>query len=397
MFRLRQRIGSGRALGSLGLAAVLGAAVAPALGQSSHSLLYRAPEALNVSVANSDGDVLTFRAARTTDGGSEQRAMFELQRANAPASGGAILTIRGYDFGTAAMSPPSSSGSETMCFTDLDVDGRGAIFARSPGGAIITIRGENFSSFAGASMGGGLIGTIYGDHRSAAGASLLAIQPGGSIITIVGENFGARSFGRARSGFGGRTYSLFDAFPVNGVVNSGILSIGDDGSIITVVGRDQFDNVRGPAVSNDTIVFTGLEVASGVGGVFARTSGGTLITIQGQNFIDPPYLSEPAANDAGAVVFARLGAANGGVERIQYTDMFGGPLRTLIAVGDPLLDSTVTELYFNPDGLNQAGEFAYGARLADGTTAIMIASGIPAPGAAVLLGLGAIAAGRRRR
>lgn len=349
-------------------------------------------ESLDCSVALSDGDLLTFRAA--VPGGT---GMFGLRPSSPPTAGGAILTIRGYDFGTAAMSPPSMSSSGAMCFTDLDVDGRGAIFARSGGGTFVTIRGENFGSFANAFMGGGFTGTIYGDHRSAAGASLLAIQPGGSIVTIVGENFGARGFGRARSGGGGKTYVLFDAFPVNGVADSGILSIGDDGSIITIVGRDQFNNIRGPAVSNDTIVFTGLEVASGVGGVFARTPGGTLITIQGQNFIDPPYLSEPAANDAGAVVFARLGAANGGVERIHYTDMFGGPLQTLIAVGDPLLDSTVVELFFNPDGLNQASEFAYGARLADGTTAIMIASGVPAPGAAALLGIGALAAGRRRR
>lgn len=363
-----------------------------AAAQVNQYAVYRGEESLDCSVALSDGDLLTFRAA--APGGT---GMFGLRPSSPPTAGGTILTIRGYDFGTAAMSPPSMSSSGAMCFTDLDVDGRGAIFARSSGGSIITIRGENFGSFASAFMGGGFTGTIYGDHRSAAGASLLAVQPGGSTITIVGENFGARSFGRARSGSGGRTYTLFDAFPVNGVVNSGILSVGDDGSIITIVGRDQFNNVRGPAVSNDTIVFTGLEVASGVGGVFARTPGGTLITIQGQNFIDPPYLSEPAANDAGAVVFARLGAANGGVERIHYTDMFGGPLQTLIAVGDPLLDSTVVELFFNPDGLNQDSEFAYGARLADGTTAIMIASGIPAPGAAVLLGLGAIAATRRRR
>ncbi|MBX3404317.1 MAG: hypothetical protein KF699_12980 [Phycisphaeraceae bacterium] len=365
----------------------------PARAQITQYAVYRGAESLSVAVALSDGDLLTFRAA--TPGGA---GMFGLQPSAPPAAGGVLLTIRGQNFASPEISHPSMSSSGAMCFTDIDVDGRSAIFTRSAGGTLLTIRGDNFGSYAGAFMGGGSIGTILGDFRNAAGqAALLAVQPGGSHITIVGDNFGARGFGRARSGAGGRTYTLFDAFPVNGIVNSGILSIGDDGTIITIVGRDQFQNVRGPAVSNDTIVFTGLEVASGVGGVFARAPGGSIITIHGQHFIDPPYLSEPAANDAGAVVFARLGAANGGVERIHYTDMFGGPLQTLVAVGDPLLDSTVVELFFNPDGLNQAGDFAYGARLADGSTAIMIATGIPAPGAAALLGLGAIAAGRRRR
>lgn len=355
--------------------------------------VYRGEESLNLSVAHSDGDLLTFRAA-----GAAGTAMFGAQPSQPPTSGGLLLTVVGYDFGTSAMSPPSMSRGGAMCFTDLDVDGRGAIFARSQGGTILTIRGDNFGRFAGAWMGGGPSGTIYGDHRNAAGqAALLAVQPGGTRITIIGDNFGARSFGRARSGAGGRTYALFDAFPVNGVVDSGILSVSDDGTVITIVGRDQFNNVRGPAVSGDTVVFTGLEVNSGVGGVFARTSGGTVLTIWGDNFVNPPYLSEPGANDAGAVVFARLDESDGEVERIHYTDMFGGPLRTLVAVGDPLLDSTVTALYFNADGLNQAGEFAYGARLADGSSVVMIATGIPAPGAAALLALGALAAGRRRR
>ncbi len=346
---------------------------------------------MTVSVAHSDGDLLTFRAAAPSGIG-----MFGLRPSAPPTSGGVLITIWGQDFASPQLSPPSTSRAGAVCFTDLDVDGRSAIFARAPGGTLLTLRGDNFGEFAGAWMGGGLTGTIYGDHRSAAGAALLAIGPGGTTITIMGENFGARGFGRARSGGGGRTYVLMDAFPVNGVADSGILSVGDDGTIITIVGRDSFSNIRGPAVSGETAVFSGHELSSGLVGVFARSPGGVLLTIRGESFVTPPDFSEPAANDAGAVVFARFDSA-GEIERIHYTDMFGGPLQTLVAVGDPLLDSTVVELFFNPDGLNQAGEFAYGARLSDGRTAIMVASGIPAPGAAALLGLAAIGASRRRR
>ncbi len=360
------------------------------LGRVHSNPMYVAQGSLDLSVALSDGDLLTFRAA-----GPGGTGMFGLTPSSPPASGGAILTIRGTSFGSPLMSPPSMNRSGALAFTDLDNDGTPAIFSRQPGGILLTIRGENFGSFARASMG--FNGTIYGDIRDSIGhASLLALQPGGNTITIVGSDFDARSFGRTRAA-GGRTYTFFDAFPVNGVVSSGVLSVGSGGDIITIVGRDRFSSVQGPALCGERVVFSGSEGSSGLTGVFAAMPGGSIITIVGENFLTPEAYSEPAANDAGSVVFARLDAASGAVGRIEYGDLWGGPVRTLVAIGDELLGSTVTGLSFNPDGLNQANEFAYGATLADGRSAILLAGNVPAPGSLVLVGIGGAAALRRRR
>ena len=337
------------------------------------------------SVAHSRGDLLVFRAA-----GLGGTGMFGIQPSSPPISGGSIITIRGDMFASPEMSPPSMNDSGVVAFSDFD-NGANALFVRAPGGNIVTIRGENFGQFRSSSVGPD--GTVYSHVTDSTGAaSLLAVPPGGgNHITIMGTEFGPT--GRAAVTSNGAVASVGI-----GPVGAELFAAMPGGEILTIVGRDRFDNVRSPASSNNVLVFGGIEHGTGIDGIFAQSLlGGTHITIAGGNFALPNLFSDPASNDAGTVVFARLGAANGGVERIEYTDIFGGPVQTLISLGDELLGSTVTELSFNPDGLNEANEFGYAARLADGTTAIMIASNVPAPGSLVLLGTGAAVYLRRKR
>lgn len=92
---------------------------------------------MDFSVALSDNDLLTFRAA-----GPGGNGMFVLQPSSPPIAGGTVLTIRGYDFGSSSMSPPSMNSAGALAFTDLDTDGsppRPAMFTRAPGGTVLTI------------------------------------------------------------------------------------------------------------------------------------------------------------------------------------------------------------------------------------------------------------------
>jgi hypothetical protein len=337
-----------------------------------------------LSVALSDGDLLTFRAA-----GPGGTGMFGLRPSSPPIAGGTVLTIRGLDFASPAMSPPSTNSSGDFAFTDFD-NGASALFVRRGGGNLLTINGSNFRS---PSMGSD--GTVFTNAVGASGAAeLLAYPPGGNHITIVGSSDAFAPTGRAAQTSGGTVVTAGGS-----AIGEGLFAVAPGGWSGTIPDLPSFRSFSSPAASGETAVFAATDQDNGVRGVFAiPVMGGSIITIRGENLLGPALdFSEPAANDAGAVVFARLGAANGGIERIEYGDLFGSEVRTLIALGDELLGSTVTGLTFNADGLNEAGDFGYGVQLADGRSAIMIASNIPAPGSLVLLGIGAAATLRRRR
>jgi hypothetical protein len=65
----------------------------------------------------------------------------------------------------------------------------------------------------------------------------------------------------------------------------------------------------------------------------------------------------------------------------------------LIGTGDELFDSTVTSLTFAREGLNNLGQIAFSAQLADGRGVTVRLSGptvIPEPGSLTLLGLGVL-------
>lgn len=338
-----------------------------------------------LSAALSDNDQLIFRAA-----GPGGTGMFGLQPSSPPTAGGVIITIRGTDLASPAMSAPSTNSSGDFAFSDFD-GGASALFVRRGGGNVITINGSNFRS---SSMGHD--GTVFANVVDASGGrELLAYPPGGDHLTIVGSSLGLVPSGRAAQTTDGTVVSR-----VTGAAGEGYFAAAPGGWSGTIPFLESYSGLSEPAASGGSvIVYTGLEFTSNVRGVFAvPVMGGDIITIRGENFFGPGLdFSEPAANDAGAVVFARLGLANGGIERIEYGDLFGSEVRTLVSLGDALLDSTIVGLSFNPDGLNEAGDFAYGVQLADGRSAIMLASNIPAPGSLVLIVIGSAACLRRKR
>jgi hypothetical protein len=112
-----------------------------------------------------------------------------------------------------------------------------------------------------------------------------------------------------------------------------------------------------------------------------------------------PYgnFRELSINDDGQVAFyATLAAGGAGI--FTGADSISDKV---IATGDPLLGSTVSEIAFGRRGLNDNGQIAFWARLANGQQGIFVATPVPEPNSIVLLlsaaGLLGIAGYRRRR
>jgi hypothetical protein len=99
-------------------------------------------------------------------------------------------------------------------------------------------------------------------------------------------------------------------------------------------------------------------------------------------------LFAPSINDLGSVAFlADLKKGGSGI--------FTGPdpaANKVIAIGDPLFGSTVTALQFSSQGLNNSGQVAFWASLADGRQVIVRADplAVPEPTSFALLSLGVL-------
>ncbi len=107
-------------------------------------------------------------------------------------------------------------------------------------------------------------------------------------------------------------------------------------------------------------------------------------------------LGDPALNDAGEMAFwARLADGRSGVFFLDKD----GEISRVLGEGDKLLGSTVLEVGFGNKGLTNGGELAVWALLADDTEVVLRAFVVPEPSTALLLaaGLGALGAAGRRR
>jgi hypothetical protein len=107
------------------------------------------------------------------------------------------------------------------------------------------------------------------------------------------------------------------------------------------------------------------------------------------------FLSAPNLNQDGTIVFHASLDAGG-------TGIFSGPdaiADRIIAVGDPLFGSTVSDLLFEAGtrGLNDAGQVVFAYHLADGRGGIAVASPVPEPASLSLLLAAGAATLRRRR
>jgi hypothetical protein len=119
-------------------------------------------------------------------------------------------------------------------------------------------------------------------------------------------------------------------------------------------------------------------------GIFTGNGGAPTLLSTGN------FSGTPAINDSGTVAYNEL-VGNGG-EALFTTAGPGSPAMEIIATGDSLFGSTVTVLGLSTFGLNDAGQVAFGAQLADGRTVIVRADlgAVPEPSSVWLLGLGVL-------
>jgi len=202
----------------------------------------------------------------------------------------------------------------------------------------------------------------------------------------------------------------FRADSTNGA--SGVFA--GDGSAVTTVAdtNGPWSRFHGlPVITHDDIVVFRADCKDGVQGIYAGREGSIRTVAEtGERFESLSLF--PSANDGGTAAFAatlRGGAAGiftddaGRITRVTETDgafeayrgalitdlgqvvmiatphggslgLFGGPnpdADRILALGDPLLDTTVDDFAANPVSINAGGQAAIRANLADGRQAIL--------------------------
>jgi hypothetical protein len=167
------------------------------------------------------------------------------------------------------------------------------------------------------------------------------------------------------------------------------------GDITTVADTSgAFSSVGSPSLNDAGVVAFSTTLRAGGQGIFT-SSGGDITTVADTSGAFSS-VGSPSLNNAGVVAFrAVLDTGDQG--------LFTGPdpvADRVIGTGDALFGSTVTSLSFFREGLNDAGQVAFRATLADGRQVVARAV-IPEPGTLALL-VGAAVPGlgwavRRRR
>lgn len=334
------------------------------------------PEDASRASINAGGTV-TFAA--TLDGGGQ--SVFT-------GNGGALTTIATTGPVFTGFAPPFGPGindAGTVAF--FATTARGAGVFSSNGGAATTIAatGATFTAFS-APVSIDSAGTVAFQGLLVGGGSRIATGSGGAAtiyasVAGIGENLGPPKLaddGTAR--FTGVIGGVNAIFTGDGV--------GAPTPIYATSGA--FASFIPPVTANQAgiVAFVG-STDGGQVGVFRGDGGPADVIADGDDFIS--FSANVAINATGVVAFSASTATVSGI--------FLGPdvdTDAVIRIGDPLFGSTVSQLGFYRDGLNDAGQLAFFYRLDDGRIGVARADpaeSVPAPPSALLLAVGLFATG----
>ncbi|ODS30298.1 MAG: PEP-CTERM motif protein [Candidatus Scalindua rubra] len=299
---------------------------------------------------------------------------------------------------------PSINDSGTVAFwADLDAGGSG-IFTGN-GGSLTTIADTSgsLSGFNGTPSINDS-GTVAFWAALDAGGEGIVTGDGGSTTVLYDTSGSINGFDQVDPSINDSGLVAFQVDISGG--DEGIYR-GNGGPITVIAVRSSTVEGISPSINNfGTVSFKGLGGFSPgwpSDGIFT-SSGGPLTTIADANgpfFFSGSSSNNTSINDSGMVAFwAWLDTGGHGI--------FTGPddvVDKVIRTGDTLFGSTVTSLLFSRRGLNDFGQLAFYAELADGTSGIFRADPqterIPEPATIALLGIGlaSLAGGyvRRRR
>jgi hypothetical protein len=314
---------------------------------------------------------------------------------------------------------PSINGAGTVGFNGSPGLGTAGVYVGS-GGAVSTIaefQGPNFSinSVSPPTINGAGTGAFELNARTFSGTNESVYAGSGGPLTTIADT----TSGTFQHFFGIPSINLAGTVAFGAILSNGSEGIftGQGGPLTTVATTgtmfSSFQNNGGPSLNNaGTVAFTA-DRGGGLGlGVFA-SQGGNLITIaqnapgltvvEGRPGINnggmvtflaftqvngqategiftgiggaPTLLATgnfsgtPAINDSGTVAYNKI--LSGGAEALFTQAGPGAPANEIIATGDSLFGSTVTLLGLSTFGLNNDGQLAFGAELADGRTVIV--------------------------
>ncbi|MBD2606894.1 hypothetical protein H6G81_20750 [Scytonema hofmannii FACHB-248] len=336
---------------------------------------------------------------------------------------------------------PAINNDGTITFSaDLDAGGSGIYIGSGENTSLIADRSGQFSSFFPPAIADtGLVafkavldeGTVgiytsentvpIANSRVAAGLGDLAINSKGIVafsqildqgIRAVLTNYDGINTTIADSS-DTNPYSRFEGIAINNTgtvaftaelkaTGRGIYTVNNGNTTTIADTNGEFDFLFNPAINNaGTVAFKG--VLKNLAGEGIYTSDGQTLTKIADNSSVFDFFENPAINNQGTVAFK--GVLKGGGLGI-YTGV--NPVTDkVIALGDSLFGSTVTDLYFSNRGLNDKNQFAFYAKLADGRTGVFRAdsdyqeptNSVPEPGLALgLLTVGALGTvlGRKR-
>src|SRR5215470_1932883 len=282
-------------------------------------------------------------------------------------------------FGPGQFSGPSINAAGTVAFKGVLSGGGFGIFT-SHGGSLSPIAGTNgsFGSLQGTAINS--LGAVAFGADLRGGGSLILTGSGGSFTTIahIGGLFGGTSINDRGT----------VAFATNPIMPGAGLFTGNGGPLTTIIALSGSDvsEVGDHSINNNgTVAFEAFLLAGGM--AILTGSGGPLTTIADSR--GPfSFLSGPSINGEGTVAFlAGLDAGGAGI--------FIGPdveADRIIGTGDRLFGSPVNFLEFGGGhSLNDAGQIAFRAGLADGRVVVVRADPIPEPSSLFLLAFGALA------
>ncbi|SRR5579883_492348 len=200
-----------------------------------------------------------------------------------------------------------------------------------------------------------------------------ASTQGGSAIFISSDGVTTNATDTVNpfNSFNGYTINDTDTVAFSPNLNlggSGIFTL-NTGVMTTIADTsDRFSFLFPPAINNiGTVVFKGVLNQLAGEGIYTVTNGITTTIADNSNSFS--FFENPAINDQGTVAFK-------GVLKAGGLGIFTGPnpvTDKVIAAGDALDDSTVTDLYFSKKGLNNSNQLVFYAKLANGTTGIFLA------------------------